>query len=87
MHVLWWRLIAPLVCLGCQHAAAAEESVRFKTGRTFFDVLDRSGALAHEYTVKKGDMCAMSGIYCDKGDVVSMCVLFSACLRCVPTFG
>jgi hypothetical protein len=56
------------------HAANAEESVRFKKFRTFFELLDQTGGLADEFQNVNGDICRMDGIVCVGGDTVEMCV-------------
>jgi hypothetical protein len=56
------------------HAATAEESVRYKKFRTFFELLDQSGGLAAEFKAKNGDICRMGGLACVGGEVVEMCV-------------
>jgi hypothetical protein len=64
-----WVLAAMLRC----RPAHANADVRYQKFSAFFNSLDSSGDLSKQFDNVNGDVCAVQGIVCDNGQVVSMC--------------
>lgn len=71
-----WALLVALLaaCLGSTSVVAQSRGViHFQKFQTFFELLDQSGGLSAEFAASDGDLCAIDGISCQNGEVVSMC--------------
>lgn len=66
-------LIAVLACFSLTRVVAQTRgTVFFKKFQLFFELLDQSGGLSQEFTASDGDLCSVTGISCQDGDVTAM---------------
>eukprot|EP00892_Ulva_mutabilis_P012396 jgi/Ulvmu1/9529/UM053_0018.1 len=63
--------LAALVCAPCV-LAQTRGTVHFKKFQIFFELLDQSGELSAEFSARDGDLCAVSGVTCQNGEVTAI---------------